>query len=99
MFHLKLSGSTYCRLNLLAVWRGVGVKPALAQDNESEQRFGESLIRFLKGPIRLTGALGADPAEAWIKFQDRLAERNERLRPIHMYEAEQGWEHRFHHVL
>jgi hypothetical protein len=63
------------------------------------QMFGESLIRFLKDPIRLTGAIAADPAEAWIKFQDRLAERNERLRPIHMYEAEQGWEHRFHQVL
>jgi Methyltransferase domain len=60
---------------------------------------GASLKRFLQNPLRLTGALAADPVEAWIKFQDRYAERNERLRPIYRYEAEPDWERRMHELL
>jgi Methyltransferase domain len=57
-----------------------------------------SLKYFFQHPARLTNALAAGPLEAWIKIQDRYAERRERQSPIFRYETEVGWEERLHDV-
>lgn len=49
--------------------------------------------------MQVTHALVSNPAEAWVKFQDRYAERRERLRPIFKYQADQSWELRMHDLV
>jgi Methyltransferase domain len=58
--------------------------------------FGTSLKYFLQHPSRLVAALSGDPVEAWIKFQDRYAERRERRVPLFRYHAEADWHERLH---
>src|SRR5580704_5739217 len=60
---------------------------------------GTSLKYLLRNPARLTSVLATGPLEAWIKFQDRYAERSERRSPIFQYEAETGWEERMHRLI
>jgi hypothetical protein len=54
---------------------------------------------FLRHPLRSLAAVASEPAEAWTLLQDMRAQRRERHRPPDLYEAEEDWEPRLHHLL
>ena len=48
---------------------------------------------------RLARVVVTEPSEAWVRIQDRLAERRERRRPRCPYEVERDWDRRLHQIL
>jgi hypothetical protein len=52
--------------------------------------------RLVRRPLLALGAVARDPAEAWIAFQDRGAEKREEQTPSDLYSANTDWEPQLH---
>src|ERR1051325_11200762 len=50
-------------------------------------------------PRRLAAALASDPAAVLEKLQDKLVQRWEYRRPVHLHESLPDWERRLHQAL
>jgi hypothetical protein len=55
---------------------------------------GKDLRRLLRRPLLAVSAALANPTEAWVALQDRLAARRETPPPPGFYEADADWEQR-----
>lgn len=59
----------------------------------------EDVLRYLGKAPQFARAVAADPVEAWLHLQTKLAERHERGRQPYPYRPEPDWERHLHEVL
>ena len=71
----------------------------LAETMEVGDMLGKAVRDLLRNPVGVTAAVVSDPLEAWIAFQERLAEHRDGGAPPGLYHADPNWERRLHELL